>query len=515
MINTLRPMQATALSSQRAVSLGLGIEISAHKLNAVIALESSQQSSRAAEATVKKNIQPNCFNLGNNHTPFGFSTGRSVDTGLDTLVIQIQDAEELQSKLSSKTPLVISIDQPLKQNEQILPYVSDGEFFYPVGFSESSADQTRIFIQNLPSTEIDPSENNDANTHTQGKGLVKSFKVFFQKVAYDKLRLEYSDATCLSMAEFSETGTFQSATEVSKAHTTQIEKGQRIVVLVHGIAGEAQSMLDCLTSVDEYAEVADQALKNAYDLVLMFDYESLNTSIESTAKILKEKLEACGLDADHTAQLDIIAFDIGGLVSRWMIEKEQCDDGRIRHVVLLGVPNQGSPWATLQGKGHDMVQHWAYGSLTLILNNLTAIPIGGHIIAALMKLIEAADNTLEQLHPESELIVALAETQHLNTAYSSIIGTTENLMVNIGSTTAKNQWAKMMFFVMHRSKLAAFDFLTEKLFQQSNDFAFSDESMRAFPSALMEKIRFAKVDCDHFSYCKSQQSVQQIKQALT
>jgi len=511
-INTVRPMQAMAISSQRAVSLGLGIEVAAHELNAVLTLESSQQSSRAVEGGVK-NIRPDCFNLGDNHSAFGFSTGRSVDTGLDTLVIQTQDVEALQNKLSSKTPLVLSIDKPLQDNEQILPYISDGDFFYPVGFSEKTADQTRIFIQNLPSIETDYVENASANTDVQGKGLVKSFKIFFQKVAYDKLRLEFSAASCLSMAEFSASGMFQSATEISSDHTAQIQKAKRIVMLVHGIAGEAQSMLDCLSVVDEYADVPDQALKNAYDLVLMFDYESLNTPIEATARILKEKLAACGLGADQSSQLDIIAFDMGGLVVRWMIEKEQCDDGRINQLVLLGVPNQGSPWASLQDKGHAMVQHWAYSSLTLILNNLTAIPIGGHIVAGLMKLIEAADNTLEQLHPESELITALAETQDLNTAYTSIIGTTENLMIDMGSSR-KNQWAKMMFFVMHRSKLAAFDFLTEKLFQQSNDFAFSDESMRAFPERLRDNMRFAKVDCDHFSYCKSLQSVQQIKQAL-
>jgi len=510
-INTLRPMQANAVSSSRSISLGLGIEIAPHSdLNALISLESSQQSSRGVSGTSNK-LTPDCFSQGDNHSAFGFSTGRSVDSGLDTLVIQTNDTDELSTQLSATNPLVVSIDKPLADNEQILPYVTDGEFFYPVGISEKSANQTRILIQDLP--RIDTQTDNDT-TQSQSKGLMKSFKVFFQKVAYDKLRLEYSGSACLSIAEFAEDKTFKCAVEITEDHASVIKAAKRIVILVHGIAGEAQSMLNCLSLVDENADETDQPLNDAYDLALMFDYESLNTPIEATAKILKGKLDACGLGAEHTAQLDIIAFDIGGLVTRWMIEKEQCDDGRINNVVLLGVPNQGSPWATLQEKGQDMAKHWAYGSLTLILNNLTAIPVGGHIIAGLMKLIEAADNTLEQLHPESELITALACSESLNTQYVSIIGTTENLMVDIG-TSSKNQWAKMMFFVMHRSKLAAFDLLTEKLFKQSNDFAFSDESMRALPECLIEKMRFAKVDCDHFSYCNSLESVQQIKKALT
>jgi hypothetical protein len=515
-INTLRPMQATAVSASRTVSLGLGIDVAPHELNALLSLESSQQSSRTVDGTsANHKLTPDCFNRGDNHSAFGFSTGRSVDLGLDTLVIQSNDIAGLSNKLSAANPLVISVDKPLADNEQILPYVSDGEFFYPVGFSEKTADKIHILIQDLPPLDTEtPIDNTSSQIQAQGKGLMKSFKVFFQKVAYDKLRLEYSGNTCLSIAEFSDKHIFKQSLEVTENHIAVIQAAKRIVVLVHGIAGEAQSMLSCLSLVDEYAEETDQPLKASYDLVLMFDYESLNTPIETTAQMLKDKLESCGLGAEHTAQLDIIAFDMGGLVTRWMIEKEQCDDGRINQVVLLGVPNQGCPWASLQDKGHDMAKNWAYGSLTLILNNLTAIPVGGHIVSALMKLIEAADNTLEQLHPESELIAALAKSESLNTAYISIIGSTENLMVDM-SSSSKNQWAKMMFFVMHRFKLAAFDLLTEKLFKQSNDFAFSDESMRALPEGLIEKMRFANVDCDHFSYCNSLDSVQQIKQALT
>jgi hypothetical protein len=504
-------MQASAVSSSRAVSLGVGIEVGAHAIDALISLESSQQSSRAVDASSTPQLTPDCFNIGNNHSPFGFSTGRSVDSGLDTLVIQTKDEKALHSQLTAQNPLRIKIDKTLADNEQILPYVSDGEFFYPVGFSEKRAEQTEILIQNLP--EIETQSDNSDQASPQGKGLGKAFKVFFQKVVYDKLRLDYPESTCLSMAEFDNQGEFKHATEITEDNSHLIENANRIVLLVHGIAGEAQSMLPSVTQIDASAEQPDAPLKDAYDLVLMFDYESLNTPVQETAEILKTKLEACGLGAGHSKHLDIIAIDLGGIITRWMIEQCQCDNKHISQVVLLGVPNQGSALATLQQKGHDLMKNWAYGSLSIILNNLTSIPIGGHVVGALVKLLEAADNTLEQLHPESEVIQTLAKTQQLNTQYISITGSTAELMIDMGNKD-QSQWSKMFSFVMQRSKLAAFDFLTEKLFKHPNDFAFGEQSMTAFPAAITDQVLYSKVNCDHFSYCKDINTVTQIKQAL-
>jgi len=72
-----------------------------------------------------------------------------------------------------------------------------------------------------------------------------------------------------------------------------------------------------------YFPIADKPLiSDNYDLTLCFDYQNLNTPIQDTAKMFKEKLEQAGLSEGHGKQLHIVAHSMGGLVSRWMIEQE-------------------------------------------------------------------------------------------------------------------------------------------------------------------------------------------------
>lgn len=501
-INTVRPKNATAISSKSAISLGVGIEIEAHDINALVSLESSGQASRSAESTSINKVSPSCFTASKHTAAFTFSTGRSVDSGLDTLLIQAQSDSELQEKLKPESPLVIKVDKALRESEQILPYVSDGEFFYPVGFAEKADDHTRIIIQGLP--EVEANTQND----TQGKGLGKTLKVFFQKITYDKLRLKTNDSTRLAIASLNENGEITEQEEI-KESTESINQANRILLLVHGIAGETQAMGGCISSIGK-----DQnSLKDAYDLVLTFDYESLNSSVQDTATILEKKLKAIGLGKEHGKQLDVIAYDLGGLVMRWMVEKQDCDDGRFNNLVLVAVPNKGTPWAALKEQGFTLFKSWAYGSLTLMLNNLTVIPVGGLAVAGMVKLLEAADNTIDQMHPESELLKSLSTSTRPNTSYFVIAGNTQNLMIDMDDSQ-QNKFSKVFDYLMERSKLAAFDVLTAKLFKQENDFAFDYESMSGLPASFGGESLVAYVECDHFSYFTDENSVKQIRNAL-
>ncbi len=94
----------------------------------------------------------------------------------------------------------------------------------------------------------------------------------------------------------------------------------------------------------QLAKLADaRPLASLYDLVLTFDYENLNTTIEENGRLLKERLEAAGLGSGHGKTLDIAAHSMGGLVSRWFIEREGGNQV-VRRLVMLGTPNGGSPW---------------------------------------------------------------------------------------------------------------------------------------------------------------------------
>ena len=73
-------------------------------------------------------------------------------------------------------------------------------------------------------------------------------------------------------------------------------KAQRILLFVHGIIGDTQSMVPSV----QLAKLADnRPLASLYDLVLTFDYENLGTTIEENGRLFKQRLEAVGLGAGH------------------------------------------------------------------------------------------------------------------------------------------------------------------------------------------------------------------------
>ena len=85
----------------------------------------------------------------------------------------------------------------------------------------------------------------------------------------------------------------------------KVAAAHRILLLVHGIIGNTESMA---------AHLEDAWQHGHYDLVLTFDYENLNTTIENITVELKDRLEAAGISKDHP--LDIIAHSMGGLHPR-------------------------------------------------------------------------------------------------------------------------------------------------------------------------------------------------------
>jgi len=70
----------------------------------------------------------------------------------------------------------------------------------------------------------------------------------------------------------------------------QVAQARKITLFIHGITGDTRGMV---ASARNYAEG---------DLLLTFDYESVNTPIEETARKLKERLESVGLGAGHGKQ---------------------------------------------------------------------------------------------------------------------------------------------------------------------------------------------------------------------
>ena len=112
---------------------------------------------------------------------------------------------------------------------------------------------------------------------------------------------------------------------------------------IHGIIGDT---LEMPKSIRLVKDMEGHTLEDEYDLILTFDYENLNTPIEETAQALKDRLVAAGLGPDHGKTFHIVAHSMGGLVSRWFIEKLEGNQV-VNHLYQLGTPNQGSPYGSL------------------------------------------------------------------------------------------------------------------------------------------------------------------------
>ena len=129
-------------------------------------------------------------------------------------------------------------------------------------------------------------------------------------------------------------------------------------------------------------------------MALSFDYENLNTPIEKNADLLRQRLEAVGLGATHDKTLHIIAHSMGGLVSRWMIEKIP-NAPKVAHLFQLGTPNGGSEWSDVAELAEVFIPR---------LLNAGGIYVGipplvmKGVTWAFGKLFDAADNTLEQMN---------------------------------------------------------------------------------------------------------------------
>jgi len=149
--------------------------------------------------------------------------------------------------------------------------------------------------------------------------------------------------------------------------------------------------------------------------VLTFDYENLNTTIEDNGRLLKARLAEVGLGEGHSKTLDIVAHSMGGLVSRWFIERE--GGNRIaRRLVMLGTPNGGSPW--------PRIVDWATLALGFGLNHLTAITWPASVVGRLAAWMENPTVALHEMLPTSKVIAELRQSADPGIPYVMLAGNT-------------------------------------------------------------------------------------------
>jgi pimeloyl-ACP methyl ester carboxylesterase len=231
-------------------------------------------------------------------------------------------------------------------------------------------------------------------------------------------------------------------------------------------------------------------LASLYDLVMTFDYENLSTTIEDNGRLLKDRLEAVGLGAAHGKTLDIVAHSMGGLISRWFIEREG-GNHIARRLVMLGTPNGGSPW--------PRVVDWATVALGLGLNHLTVIPWPASVVVGLAACMEGPRVALNEMISTSKVLAELKYNPDPAIPYVMLAGNTSIIPAAKAPGAGKaSPFARLL------SRLTSPELLhtiaNPFFLDEENDIAVAVSSMKNIPPGRKPAFEVRPVACDHLSY---------------
>jgi pimeloyl-ACP methyl ester carboxylesterase len=398
------------------------------------------------------------------------------------LELKITDANSLKT-VTPEQPLKLSVEQALGENEYVLPVAYDGEFFLPLGRGKGKDGKTEISLERLPEPLAEKT-----------RSLGGSIRIFFQKAIAEKLSLEFPYPILAAVEQVEEeTIRYEGDVETVKQ---KVSAASKIVLFIHGLIGDTRSIVPSARLAKISVDGQEKSLTDIYDLVLAFDYENLNTPIETLAEKLGERLQAVGLGANHGKTLHIVAHSMGGLVSRSFIEQKGGNQV-VQHLIMLGTPNAGSPWST--------VQDWAFTALTIGLNGLS---VTGFPVAALGNLlggIEAIDLNLDQMKPGSNFLKSLQECPDPGIPYTILAGNTSLIPPTDGETANK---LKTLLEKLGRGAVE-FPFLG-----QPNDIAVMVHSIKNIPPGRSHPPRIQEVACNHLVYFTHPDGLQALAEAV-
>ena len=496
---TVRPQPTTPVpKGEETVPLANGVQLQGHpELNAKVRLLNANESATTGGTrSLGTNTLPPILRGREGVTSFKFNTAtRGLEPELN--VLQISDIED-PSVVTPSNPLKLVVDTTLSDNEELLAFTHDGEFYLPVGHTQTTPNgKTEIVLDRL----IENNPNPDEST----RSLQSAVSIYFQKVVTQKFGAQY-DYPRLALANVSVDRKVNYTNNLQQIQA-EVAKAQRVAVYIHGIIGDTESIVPSIHLAKVQIDGQEKSLADLYDVVLTFDYENLNTPIEENAKLLKERLQAVGLTENHGKQLHIIAHSMGGLVSRWFIEREGGNQ-IAQHLIMLGTPNGGSPW--------PKVQDMAMTALTLGLNGLSTItwpvPVLGMLLKVINKRAEVNLNNmqvcLEQMLPNSDFLKNLAESPDPGIPYTIIAGNTSIAPAALTPGTEESNRVQRLMQKLF-SKAIALPF-----FGQTNDIAATVVSITNVNMNRQHQPQIQEVGCDHLVYFSDPIGLTALSQAV-
>jgi len=363
----------------------------------------------------------------------------------------IQNAEAL-----AKEPLEIEVNVPLNADEGILPLVFDGQHVLLGGDAfKDEQGNTHISISEIPEV--------PDNRRSVGRAL---------KMYFVKTYLKQDNVNMLRWVEFKPDGKFEQ-------HKTfladKVSAAQNILLVIHGIIGNTETILKEL--------VIGANLHEKFDLVLSFDYENLSTPISDTGLDLKKKLEAAGIGDNDNKKLTILSHSMGGLVSRWFIERES-GNRMVDHLVMCGTPNNGSPFGKV-----ELVRKLINTLTVLTMNYFPAlIPFNGAVMLALNRS-KKITPTLEQMDAASEFIKNLNSSIDPGVRYTILAGNIEEY-----NEPADQGFARLL------AKTGKSVLFTAMFGNAAHDIAASVDSVLGIDAARKPIPKRINVPCHHLNY---------------
>lgn len=453
-------------SDGQTAALTAGVKIVGHPaLVARARLAARQSATRSATVAL---LPPALLEPGVVSQPYAFSTTRSASEELS--ILELDNVAD-PSVVTERHPLRLTIEAPLAPGELVLPVASDGVDYLPLGFASSAGGATEIRLDRLPAL--------DAVT---SRSLGGSLKILFRKLVLTRLGAEFP-YPLLSLVRYE--GGVPSYVHDPDAVAHGVRDAQRVLLMVHGIIGDTRGMTAAL-------DLGPDPIRRGYDAVLALDYENIHTRVGETGESLGQRIAAVGLDTGQ--KVDVVAHSMGGLVSRWWIERAG-GTAAVRRLVTCGTPHGGSPWSR--------VQDLATAGLALGLNQLGGI--AGTALAFLLQGVEKIDNALDDMQPGSALLAELAASRPPSgVGYVAITGD-EPFGIAGDATRAERILRKL------RLPGAALGLL----FGGPNDIAVSVTSASAVGAGWPVRPGTMDADCNHMSYFSSTPGLATLRSALT
>lgn len=373
----------------------------------------------------------------------------------------------------AETPLEVTLNYKLEENEQVMAVTYSDGLVVPVGLLEKAIDNKHVMkLYNAPA-EVD-------GRRAAAKSPVRALWFCFLKVALGKKE----DVFKLRFIDYKEGKPFYPKSPLDE----KVAQSNRILLLIHGIIGNTKSIA---TNMECFLK------EGKYDCILSFDYENLNTSIAGIAEALKKRLEDSGVSENK--QLDIIAHSMGGLVSRYMIERLG-GDKLVDRLFLIGTPNNGSAFGELV-----TIRNWATGVLTLACNYgksfLGAFGPFLEGVTAVLGATKPITNTLAEMKTGSDFINSLNKAGHpVSTRYYILAGNTATYIPAEGPIV--KGWLEKLELAI--GKLA--------YWHETNDIAVSVQSIKQVRHVPVENV--VEIGCHHLNYFDYELSLNTLKKLM-